>query len=1623
MASFTPLNAAGEDLDKEKRTLEIRIEEALQIYQNALLAQKENDWDLASKNYEELLNLRLLRKPDVSHLSRKPKNNALLLLHYLVRKNHGEFLFSSALSKKYPFSSEADVISLCRQAINDFSIALACDPNDIDLWTKVAELAEKLHLSRVLRFALESSLYTGYESFDPALSLMKPDELNPGKLASLQKLCSILKRFHVQRNDIPKLDFFTLTMYTLPPHFPFIPTVPSSRRSLDISAKVKAISLPEESLHGILDLILNLLRLVEKRLPSYATPSTTIFLINAPNLASLDDDLDSTDSELWPESSENVVTEDLIYRLFTKQDPIYANDIVPPPLPSATSKSPKRPADDSEVRSSKRSRGREPRASSETNLFLSIFNILEDIKASMTTGSSAQTESFTFDGIFDPYKDLFDDYRQLLINFPSQDNVSDTSITDMSANGAFSQMMLFDLAMQSSHRLEHMETSRDFLAKLIFNINSRRMVPSEIAAFFVRVMLEPVDDEVGVPLYMRQCWGKGFKSKLTETAIKVEDLLYSVVKQSIGDNHTLPCAQSLFEIFLDDYFQELKINAKNEIARNENSTINLESKKRRCIRWKLLSGEVLCFHSEYNSTEPFIQLKIRFEWARNLLLRLLGSPNDSIVETFLKIKSILIQNHISFELLNSHCMPDINIDVIDFELSKLQTIEFFNILFVNTKLLDYNAVIENLEPVLLFENSVSNDNQSYLISQFLVKTSTEFQIHLWGLLREAFNSANRPYESILCSFYPLRLVLKRLCSVPFSTQNVDRRKAELLGMLKLISNLLQSIWHVIWKNPELLSGLSFKVTLDNIKVIIIYLKLFSVFAGIDDDIADDRIPKPASLDFDSYGQDVKDTIISSWCIFYKLCTRLLQDSTVKFEPKKVLPNILTLIHSQFSFRGYCGFAGGSFLELSQTECLKLDLWENENEILQCVFCRFGLMIGSEYYLPQDHQTHKRDFSREDAIALVPFVLGFAVKRSHGWIMPRSDQKHAFETICDKIGPPNEEVIDIYFNKSSINNYLETDITAKHVKFSLIGRNLLKLQEVSSKHVNDTLRNMYYSQAQVLLGYYRARLKGTRCIKELNKAVTYALMDLYINPFRQDSWYTSAVLYLALADEELSWSADLIGMDEEQITDYQRKGLLCFFMAVSLDPIADDSYKSQLYFDYGACFYSIARPPLEMSAFHSLESRVISGSSGLFSVPLKAVTSKQAIAIAADFFSKSFSLKKDWKVAIMLAKSLRKLGDMATALEYFEEATKVAPKKGGSGSQQTLLLEPHYALLSNLSKAVIENLIPTKVVFQYLTRIQFPPKNNSEFVAAYEHTDNLDSRLVLNQILSAIQELRSVDKQSWQHRPTYRIAKLLDYLEQFEEAKKEMEKLISFKSSGKSLVNIWRTYYERPGRYFYYGTVYSKFFISLLYKTNDDANLLQFMRRFRRSSPSIYDHRNIWLDIMNKYINDLRDSHSIVELKEEQRELMPISEFNVIYEKVLNLGEQQLSLLMQVYELRKLNNGLYPTTKLDDFLIDCFINLYGKTSSTTLSSDPNFVRSLDEKNSTQAHEGSAKNKTINITRKEIISKIIHVCRPSKDSSNRELASKPSQASLSNTSSIVDTGSDNEQETEGKLDKEG
>lgn len=1609
MATFTPLNAASEDLDKEKRTLEIRIEEAVQIYQNALSAQKQGDDNAATKYYDELLNVRILRELPFTVNSNYKKNNALLLLHYLTRKNHGLFLLSK-LQSLLSSDPSTDPIPVYRDALLDFAIALACDYNDIELWSFVAELAEKLEMPRIQRFALESSFYTGYEPFDAERVFTNIDDLNPGKLISLQNLYNLLKKLGGIAEPLPQLDLSISSLYTLPSFFPQLPTPSFHRRSINLCPKIKKLQLSHDTLHGFLDLVLYALQINEKKPPTRGFPSTLIIHVHSLNLSTAEShDLESTDSELWSEISDAGPDTNTINTAAKLSEPVYAKDIVPPPsdnLPKPQLL--KRPIDDSDVRISKRSRGRDLRTPSESNLFSLIASITSDINEQIQKRFPDATSPFSGESMFREYSSIFEDYHQLLVNFPSEGSIPDLDVsTDSAANGAFSKMILIDLAMHSANRLEHMQVPDGYLLQLLSEVNSLNMVPAELATFFVESMLRPRKSEP--PFYLQQCWGKIFKKKFTTICERVESTLHELVKASLQTPEVFNISQSLFELFLDDYFLALKFSSNDQKDDNvsEIPTESLEYKKLRCLRWKSLTEQVVELQPSCKSSSQR-HLIIRNSWARNLLLRLTGCSSEAIVENFKQLRCLLQENSDSLELLNSQCMADLSVQVVDFELSKLQTVEFFNTLFMNTKNLDFNAVIKNLEPVLSPENKFAEDPQAKFISQFLEKTSTEFQIHLWYLLYQAYSSAHRPYNSLLCAFQSLKIILIRLCSSSFSIQDAGRRQAELLGMLNFSSNLFRIIWQKLHEQPDILSPCNEMTVIDCIRIILIYLRTFAIYVGIDEDISDQRIPKPSNPEFDSYAQTVKDSLMSGWCIFYTLFAHLLHYDFIKADAQKLLPQILTAIHSQYSFRGYCSSSNQSFLELSQTECQRLDAWENENEILQCVCCRFNLIIGSEYYVPQSHQSDSVNLTSNDAIKIIPFILGFAVKRSHGWVMPRSDQKNALEIICKVIRFPGENNADVYFNKCAIKEFLERDISPQLTKMLLKSNDILGLREIGSKVVDDRVRGLYYAQSQVLFGYYRSRLKGSRCINDLLVIIKYFLLDLYLNPRRQDSWYTCSSVFSSLADEELGWSAEQICLADDVINEYRRKAILCNLMALSLPFTQDKLFKANVYFDFAMNLYASARPPLEMAAFLPSETRVFSGASGLYNLSMKPIEVSKVIALAADYFGMSAELSNDWRALYMLGKACRKCGDMENALVHFEAAAALAPTKSGSGSQQALLIEPHYALLSNLSKAAIEGSVEIVQILSYLRRIRHPPKDSGSLLEVKNEDINIYKRNALLFILKALAEMRILDKQSWHHRPTYRIAKIMEHLGNVQQAKEEMETLFSYKTSGKSLLNIWRTPNERPGRHFYYGATYSRYLLSLFYKTNDKVNFLQFLKRFRRSSSTIYEHRQIWLDIMIKYLEDLRLQHSV---KETQINDLPLVEFKYVYKEISLLDEQKLSLLHQVYEIRKLNNGLYPTIKVDDFLIDCFMSLYNEVKSSISPLDANIPNSpstitakpLNDEKAIN-NENSVKQKTI-ITRKDVVSKVLALFRPHRETYYRETQNKILQKLASTSSSLV------------------
>ncbi|EEB05890.1 HIRA interacting protein Hip3 [Schizosaccharomyces japonicus yFS275] len=1561
MATFTPLNVTSEELDKEKRTLEIRIEEALQLYQVALSAQQRGSWDTVSKLYDKLLNISVIRNyADIDSLVAQ-KNNALLMLHHLVRKNHGLFLLDRCRSRPGPDGPTAPR-GLCIEALSEFAFALACDPNDIQLWSRVSELLQKLRLPRLYRYSLESSLGCAWDSADSAFQSQDLMALNPEKIHSLYLLNQLHERLHLPFPYRHVLSQFR-SLYTFPSHFPWLHAFPESASQLLQPSVPVSLSLRTNDFHGLLDLLQSALESVWSSKNS-RLGSIHIIFSSIPNSR-------ETSVPVKPKTIEHPVGQ-TIQSLLSPLEPASTVELTR-----------KRSSDDLEGRSTKRSRVRDLRDSGNHSCFTSVYALLYPCGFQGLIQQKPDGPYF-FETIDHNYE-LFNDYRQILLNFPSQETANDSESEaeddSFSAIGEFSRMMFFDLTMSNAPRLEQIDVSDPYLNLLINKMNAMRFSVPECAVFFILTLLTPREENA--PLYLTQCWGKSFRMKLTSMILRLEYVLYNIVCKSLDNYITLHCAQSIFELFLDDYF----MTAKGRSGMNHEELILAEAlltkKKSRCIRWQQLA--LRFFSSSMNGpTLEILHLQLRHHWATNLLGRIRGYGTEVLAENYTIIRRMFVEGNITLEIPNCQCMSEINADVIDFELSKLETMDFFNILSQNTKKLDYSAVISNLEPVLLGDNV---DSRTVIITQFLKKSATAFQLHLWQLLREAYVSHGQPQKALYCMTKSIEVLFSRLTSTNFQSQETDRRQPEVLKLIGCFMKLVDGTWDSIGDTSAPYKGLTADVLRELLTHLLLFLKLFGVFTIVDEEIAEGKLPQFSSPDFKNYAVTARGSLMKGWCLFYRVLESYLAlPINSSIEANKVLPNLLTTLHAAYGVRGYCAQGKYCFLKLSQLECQRIDPWENENEILQCLHCRFGFQISSEYYVPTDHGAQPMTLTPDEIYPVIPFVLGFAVRKTHGWIMPRADQKNTLESICETVGPPDESVFEIYANHCAVESFFDSPITRKSVNCLLNSHSVLILNDVPLEKVNLHVRSLYYAQAQILLGHYRSRGKGTGCIPDLLNAVEYCLMDLYINPYRQDGWYTCAALYSAIVEEELSWSAERIHFNIDDIANYQRRAILCYLFAISL-PFNDTEYRAKVFFDAGMAIYSAATQPTPMLAFQLDQDRVCSGSSGVYVTQTTVVDSKCAFSIAADLFLEAASIKEQWLEHYMAAKSCAKIKDSKTALHHFVKAAALVPEKTGTGAQQYTIIEPHYSLVSYLGKVVLSKDIDLKQAVVFARKFHHSPEVKPSFLENPEL--DFSERDFLSYILECLRVLRKLDSKHWYHRPVYRIAKLLEHFGNIEGAKEEMESLFSIRSTVKGLLNIWRPTYERAGRHFYYAAEYTKYLIYLTRKTDDVVTLKQLLKRFRRSAPSVLDHKQIWIDVFGAFLREFREQNHIA--VHEPPSIQP-SHFNIVLSAIEKLNESAFDTLRQIAELRRLNNSLYPTVEVDDLLIDCFMILYDQCKKGIIFPALQLPETEPVPNANGKRESKAV-KNAHLSRKELVSKIMHLTQAAaKESAAKDSPSK-------------------------------
>ncbi|KAG4437952.1 hypothetical protein IFR05_006576 [Cadophora sp. M221] len=208
MSAFTALNIFPDENpdDEIDNTKELQIEEALKLYQVALKlhSQGPEHYTEAAEAYTNLFKSDIFKYPesqteflrldkplevefteashalalDIAAAIAEASPSTLPQILYLSYKNHGQFILDCVKgSLRLEPLPDGALDYQAKAAIDNFSIALASDESDTELWRRAARLGSMLGSRRIARYCLEAAVEV---DDDPTVAEVDPMSLEEG---------------------------------------------------------------------------------------------------------------------------------------------------------------------------------------------------------------------------------------------------------------------------------------------------------------------------------------------------------------------------------------------------------------------------------------------------------------------------------------------------------------------------------------------------------------------------------------------------------------------------------------------------------------------------------------------------------------------------------------------------------------------------------------------------------------------------------------------------------------------------------------------------------------------------------------------------------------------------------------------------------------------------------------------------------------------------------------------------------------------------------------------------------------------------------------------------------------------------------------------------------------------------------------------------------------------------------------------------------------------------------------------------------------------------------------------------------------------------------------------------
>ncbi|CAI4045405.1 hypothetical protein SUVZ_10G3210 [Saccharomyces uvarum] len=1486
MSMFNALNSNidGEQYEAEEHSRELQIEQSFNILQDALIDLKNRDFQKSDSKFQELFQIDVV-KPDKWGVYRN-SSPTLDNLRYLCYRNRGMY-YHLYLESNYENLNSQDLVNCVLKAVENLVESIQHSDADFAVTNLLVRIFRGFNSAKLERLISEYE-FTKEEN----LSLL----LGRHRKFILSDLTQMMNNYIDLTNKLLVPDLSDKTIFERyhldkykgikPEGLDFGPILSKisemKREDEEIMKKLDVfnVTLNEESWDEVAKALKNLLPIVKtssligRNIDPYNEVEEPIEAIkfdlseSINNTPSLEKDFEQQDEEQDEESTQVENKGDHLVPSETK-----VSEEARPNKRSDEHLDTTKPLQ----RSSKRFKEREHDNSKELVMdvhkkFFTEFNTLlsyiqinsfydfDTFASKFVIGSDGeQSEKFI------PYTDFYECLKSWNSRYTDIFNQN-----DYLSSGSNENEELFQLnALLKSNAFDNKEgfprylsdLDSDHIKSFVSEVNAGSLHFHEVRLKLLFKLLGTYDEGNQRRLVIDYLWEPQLLKTVLWFVFGIELNIFAFINKNQKQCKYL--ALSVYELLVNHLGNIVEEITNKRIQGHKSADLKSQRNKveKRIRSWHALLETI--------AKEKDTELYVHFQWTHYCFLQYTCDIVDSrLSETLTSLEKTIkdSDSHLDVAYPNYRHIPALNLNTVQSQKRKIKIIQNITVEDISedtTSDCHSENHLETLERVLLHilypstkQQVVDEEMVSFISnSPFLLK------IRLWGVLFSSYVKKSSIQDAQRIYFHVLDFMKGALTSSFYRESNPHARQQMLLTVLTAIGYFSSKLTKILnlnrWENSDFtLEDYMFDKLLNTF--FFFYTVLFYESSAVVE-TSNKSFFKRASKSSGKM-KDIMIDISTLILYYYNIQANIKTPTEQGIESTELIWSL----HTLFGHFHFCDASNGNFLALSEKLLCQFINNDSFLQLKQILWCRYHYTIASDNFSPDVHETKAVEMEKIHSLPLGTYLIKLQYQNKNPYLSSsKTTLKQVMDNIIEKIGDPSTMDNHIISRNSFLlNEYLSRPITANLLKDTFSGDTNLYLTTPHDELQQGMTAGLFYVSSLQSLGLYKMRKKSMQARpSELDSIIRMLKNDIIYNTNRFESWILLGKCYTYTVEDDLIWTSDKITVSEKKeiIALTQRKAILCYSMAVSIyyskpNRTSDDKkIILKALDDLGSMLISGYYKPMNKLCY-SWKSNVentmrLSETGEVIMEKTKKITTISDFNIEQSIFlcfnrgcslSTSTKLQDDtfvlnWFSFYSLAKFFFKTDDgnnCKLISSYILKSCQIAHE---SSPAKDPIIEPHYLLVNSCYKWIKQGIINVNEALALLSKDnQFFQEQEEFWVNDEGLAGDYQKKVFFDKIMKLLHHLLSVDKKKWQHRPRYRVARILfgDFGD-VDGALKEMDCLISAKSVNKNLVNIWKPDFERPGKHFIYTYQYLILYLDLLFAMKDFNTAGLVIKKLRR----------------------------------------------------------------------------------------------------------------------------------------------------------------------------------------------